>query len=583
MSPSQHHAVAAFVDALARAGVAHACVAPGARSTPLALCLAAHSAVHVWSHVDERCAAFFALGLARRTRRPTAIVCTSGTAAANFFPAIVEAAHAHVPLVVLTADRPPELRDCGAPQTIDQIKLYGGVVKWFVELGDPASGEPYFRTIAARAVLASAEVPAGPVHVNVPLREPLTPPAEILEALRQPAAAAPATPPPLHAAIRRPAPEAIAAVARALVERPRGLILCGPRDTLPLEAAAIRRCADVLGYPILADPTANVAAGAADGRVDAYDVVVRDSRAAQRLRPDVVVRIGALPTSKALSLLLRDQWDCPHVVVDPLGVWDDPLRVPGERVHADVEATCSALVEAVQGAGSTPDPDWRSGWIAAGARARDVLASRLEPMGELFEGKAVHVLAACLPDAACVYVGNSMPIRDVEGFWPAHGPRVRMLTNRGVNGIDGFVSSVLGAAAAGAAAAPVVGLTGDLGFYHDLNGLLAARRYGVRATLVVFNNDGGGIFSYLPQAGCGADFEELFLTPHGLDFRGAVEMYGCRFVRIASWEEFRSEVTASLTASRATVIEVPVDRAGSVARHRELFAAAAAAVREGLA
>ena len=579
MSLTQHHAVAAFVDALARAGVRHACVAPGARSAPLALCLAAHPEVRVWSHVDERCAAFFALGFAKRTRRPVVLVCTSGTAAANFLPAIAEAAHAHVPLVVVTADRPPEFRDCGAPQTIDQIKLYGVMVKWFVEVGDASAGERYFRDIAARAVETSAAIPAGPVHLNVPLREPLTPPVEILTALRKLESAA--DPPALQPALRLPAPDAVGTVARLLHEAPRGLVLCGPRDTLPEEAAAILRCAGVLGYPVLADPSANVRGSAYDGRVDAYDVVLRDAGAAELLRPDVVFRIGALPTSKALTLLLRDRWDCPHVVVDPLSAWDDPLRTRAVRIHADVVPTCAALVEAVQRHGSDPDPSWRRLWTAAGGRARASLAARLGAMRELFEGKAVSVLADCLPADACLYVGNSMPVRDVEAFWPLNGAPVRVLTNRGVNGIDGFNSSLLGAAAA-RPDVPVVGLTGDLGFYHDLNGLLAARRAGVRATLVVFNNDGGGIFSYLPQAECGADFEELFLTPHGLDFRGAVEMYGCRFARIASWEQFSSEVTVSLTAPQTTVIEVPVDRVRSVALHRELFQQAGKAACEEL-
>lgn len=586
---TQHHAVAALVDALVRAGVTHACVSPGARSTPLTLCLAAHPHVRVWSHVDERCAAFFALGVAKRTRQPVVLVCTSGTAAANFFPAIAEAAYAHVPLVIVTADRPPELRDCGAPQTIDQIKLYGDVVKWFVEVGDPGGGERYFRSIAARTVATSAAVPPGPVHLNMPLREPLTPPADILAALRCAADDAKESHGSFDAAQDRPfdgaqdrlpTRDTVAAVVRILRERPRGLVLSGPRDTLPAEAAAILRCAEVLGYPVIADPSANLGGGTGDGRVDAYDVVLRDARAAEPLRPDVVFRIGPLPTSKALTVLLRDRWDCPHIVLDPLGTWDDPLHARAVRVHADVVPTCLALAEAMRCAGGEPHPTWRRLWTAAGARARASLAARLGAMKELFEGKAVTLLAECLPADACLYVGNSMPVRDVEAFWPLAGAPVRVLTNRGVNGIDGFVSSVLGAAAA-VPDVPVIGLTGDLGFYHDLNGLLAARRAGVRATLVVLNNDGGGIFSYLPQAECGADFEELFLTPHGLDFRGAVEMYGCRFVRIASWEQFRSEVRASLTAQQTTVIEIPIDRVRSVALHRELFHEAGTAAREG--
>jgi 2-succinyl-5-enolpyruvyl-6-hydroxy-3-cyclohexene-1-carboxylate synthase len=581
-SGSTYAPIAAFVEELVHAGVQHVCVSPGARSTPLTCIMATQRGLRAWSHVDERSGAFFGLGIAKVSERPVALVCTSGTAAANFLPAVIEAAHAHVPLLVLTADRPPELRDCGAPQTIDQLKLYGSHVKWFAEAGMPETGTRYFRALACRAVAVACAAPAGPVHINFPFREPLVPAPTLLG----PAARPDATHRP-YTVVHRPeiVPEAdtVRRLSAFLTATPRGLIACGPGAIDPATAAAIAALAQQLGYPVLADPLSQMRTGQHDTRliVGSYDALLRNEDFAARMAPGAVLRIGPLPTSKAFAQYLQRHPQCRQIVVDPAGPWNDPALTAAEIVRADVPAVCAGLQRySPSDSSATADNAWTADWMKASRLAAHTIAAQLDAMAELFDGKVFAELAALLPDDALLYVGNSMPVRDLESFWPVGRRRVRFLANRGANGIDGFVSSGLGAAAV--SPPPLVMVTGDLGFYHDLNGLLAVKRHGIRATIIVLNNDGGGIFSFLPQADCGESFAEFFLTPHGLDFRGAAEMYGAGFTRIASWEQFRDAVTAALGAPRATVIEVPTDRARNVELHRALWAAARHAVSPGV-
>jgi 2-succinyl-5-enolpyruvyl-6-hydroxy-3-cyclohexene-1-carboxylate synthase len=578
----------AFVAELAHAGVAHACIMPGARSTPLAVTFATHPALRSWSHVDERSGSFFALGIAKATRRPVAVVCTSGTAAANLLPAAVEAFYAHVPLLLLTADRPPELRDCGAGQTIDQIKLFGTHVKWFAEVGTAEAGLRYFRTLACRAVARACARPPGPVHLNFPFREPLVPRvasvphgAELLA--RATNAQGPYTV--VHDACAAPPETAVQALAATLAATPRGLIACGPQDSEAGFAVAVARLAKLVGYPILADAASQLRAGRHDTSLvmDAYDTVLRDETFARSVSPDVALRFGPMPTSKAFASYLQQHPRCRQIVIDPLTFWNDPISMASEILPWEPVTACNALCHCLSsneiGSVRRADERWRTQWLAAAHRVRAALERQLNSLNELFEGKVFGELSRLLPDGTWLYVGNSMPIRDLESFWPT-GPRaIRFLCNRGANGIDGFVSSGLGAAAV--SDQPVVIVTGDLGFYHDLNGLLAVKRHGVRATIIVINNDGGGIFSFLPQGDCGEPMAEYFFTPHGLDFRGAAEMYGCAFTRVASWDQFRAAVTSSLQAERTSVIEVPSERRRNVELHRQIWTAASQALAEG--
>lgn len=565
-----------LVDELVRAGVRHACVAPGSRSTPLALALADHPALRAWSHVDERSAAFFALGLAKATRRPVAVACTSGTAAANFLPAVVEAWHAQVPLVVLTADRPPELRECGAGQTIDQVRLFGSHVRWFVDVGTPEASADWMRwarTLAGRAVATALGPPAGPVHLNCAFREPLVPlPVEPVElvAARNGAAYVQVSAP-------HPAPD-VRSVVPLLREARRPLVVCGllddPDAALPDAVAALARA---IGAPVLAEPASNLRRHVLDDLlVDAYDGVLRHAGFASGHRPDAVVRLGAPPTSKVLATWLAALDDVPQLVLDAGGTWPEPAAVASHVVRGAPADACALLADAMTGV--APDPRWLARWRRAARAARRALATTVAADDEPFEAHAVAALAAVLPTASTLYVGNSLAVRDLDWFWPAHAPVVRVLANRGANGIDGFVSSVLGAAAA--TPSPVVGLCGDLSLYHDLNGLLAVRRHGVRAVFLVVDNDGGGIFDHLPVARQTRHYEELFATPHGLDFQPAVEMYGAGFERVTRVADLPGALERALAASRATVVLLRVDRAHSVVAHGRAWARTQDAVGE---
>ncbi|HYC22473.1 MAG TPA: 2-succinyl-5-enolpyruvyl-6-hydroxy-3-cyclohexene-1-carboxylic-acid synthase [Candidatus Bathyarchaeia archaeon] len=553
-----------FVAALAQSGVKHACVTPGSRSTPLALLLAACPGLRAWSHVDERSAAFFALGLAKATRTPVVLACTSGTAAANFLPAIVEAHHARVPLVVLTADRPPELRDAHAGQTIDQLRLFGGHARWFFEVGTPeVSSEAlrHFTALGCRAVAEAMGPPAGVVHLNFPFREPLVPstPASVAP-VREAGVGTRVAPLHLEAA-----PEAIDEVAIRLAGARRPLVVCGPLDDPDRDLiAAVRGLAEALDAPIVAEPTSNLRQPELGSRaLDAVEALVRDAAFRARHVPDAVVRLGAPPTSKALGAWLGELEGATHLVVDSSGGWPDPGSVATHLLRGAPAPICRALTAAIGEKGR--NAQWCAAWTAANARARAALVESVGRERLPFEAHAVEALARAMPAGATLYVGNSLAVRALDFFWPAGAAAVRVLANRGANGIDGFVSSVLGAAAS--ENEPVVGLCGDLSFYHDLNGLLAARRHGVKAVFVVLNNDGGGIFDFLPVARVGAAFEEYFVTPHGLDFRPVVEMYGCGFVRVANGTELGVAIESALGESRTSVIELPIERGQSVAAH----------------
>jgi 2-succinyl-5-enolpyruvyl-6-hydroxy-3-cyclohexene-1-carboxylate synthase len=570
---------ALLVDELARAGVRHACITPGSRSAPLAIACASHPTMRVWTHLDERAAAFFGLGIAKATRTPVVLVCTSGTAAANFLPAVVEAFHARVPLVVVTADRPPELRDCGAPQTIDQIRLFGSHARWFADLTLPATsadGLRAARTIACRAVAAAAGPPAGPVHLNLPMREPLAP---AVAGLPPACADLALTGRPeggwvdIHPARRDPDPAAIAVIAPSVGRARRPLVACGPLDDpdpeLPRQLAAL---AARLGAPVLAEPASNLRRPAlADVLVDAHDTLLRAPAFRASHLPDLVVRLGALPTSKALASWLGALPEVAQIIVDDAGAWSDPAGVATAVVTGGRAATLAALAAALPE--RTADAAWLEGWRQAGVAARTALDGVLGDTGTPFEGHAVIALAAALPSDAVLYAGSSLAIRDLDWFWPAAAPPLRVLANRGANGIDGFVSSVLGAAAVHRG--PTVGLCGDLCFLHDLGGLLAAHRHGLRATFVVLDNDGGGIFDHLPTAAFAAYHEPLFVTPHGLDLAALATAYGAAYRRITQPDALAGAITTALGASATTIVHVPFARAASLAAHQRAWTSAA--------
>jgi 2-succinyl-5-enolpyruvyl-6-hydroxy-3-cyclohexene-1-carboxylate synthase len=551
-------------------------VSPGSRSAPLALALWHEPQITVWSHVDERSGGFFALGIAQQTGVPPVVLTTSGTAAANVHPAVAEASEARIPLIVITADRPPELRGRGAGQTIDQLKLYGSAVRWFCELGvahaDDA-GLLHYRSTGARAVAEACGRPPGPVHLNVPLTEPLAPdpaPDEVV-ATHPLARAGRPDGSPLTAVPRAPSDpgdDLIAAFAALVADRPRGLILAG-RQRDPELAATVAALALACGYPVLAEPTSQLRCGAHDRSlvVPGYDLVFRDLPSA--LAPDLIVRVGDMVTSKAVRTWLTVRHGCRQVVIDPDGAWNEPTWTADLIARADPVALMSAFAEQLE---PPSQRDWQDAWLAASAAAERSVDSFLATLGdELFEPRVHRDLAALLPGGSTVFVASSMPVRDLESFLPTTERELRFLANRGANGIDGLVSSGLGAAAT--APGPTYVLTGDLGLYHDMNGLLAVRRLGVEATLVVLNNGGGAIFDFLPIAQHRDGYEELFGTPTGLDLARVADLYGLPFVRAGSY----GDLPAAL--ARPGLVEIPLDRPRNVELHRELFSQTAAAVR----
>ncbi len=585
--------VGAFVDELARAGVRHVCIAPGSRSTPLALTVAAHPRLRIWMHVDERSAGFFALGMARALGAPVALLCTSGTAAANFLPAVVEARSARVPLLVLTADRPPELRDVGAAQTIDQNALFGAHAKWFVEMALPEATAPmlrYARTLAGRAVARAAAAPAGPVHLNCPFREPLVP-----TPIEAPAALSPAdalawqgrlngepwvrvTDAPSH--LDTADAERLAEQLRA-AQRP--LIVCGPQPDVAL-AGPLAALATAMGAPLLADPLSQLRWGAHDRSavIDRYDAALRGDATSAALAPDLVLRIGGVPTSKSLIEYLRRHGSAPLIVVDA-GGWPEPTLLASEVVHAEPRLLCDRLLELLDG--DRPAAG-RTAWLADWRRMNDTVGAALErytcALDEPFEGRALADIAAALPSGATLAVSSSMPVRDLDAFAAGDARAIRVLANRGANGIDGVVSTSLGAAAAlrEASGGPLVLVIGDLALYHDSNGLLAGKLHGLDATIVVLNNDGGGIFSFLPQASDAAHFEQLFGTPHGLEFGPLAALYGARYQRADDAASLRTAVAAGIAGRGLHLVELRTERARNVALHQEAWAAVAEALRE---
>lgn len=579
--------VGAFVDDLVRAGVVDLVLCPGSRSTPLAMSAARHPGMKVWTLIDERSAAFFALGLARGRRHAAAVLSTSGTATANFLPAVVEARYGRIPLVILTADRPHELRESGALQTIDQIRLYGTHAKWFLDVAPPEAADlplRYIRTVAAQAAAIAADEPAGPVHLNFPFREPLVPvgaPSELppidaraREAWEGRAAARPYV---LSSrAPRTPGAGLVERLAGELGAAGRGVIVCGPDDD-PELPEAVTRLAGALGYPVLADPLSQVRCGPHDREtvIDGYDLLLRIGRVAGLLAADVIVRFGAMPASKPLLQYVEAQTQARHIVVDGGGGWNDPTRLAAEFVHADPPALCRMVAEAAAAVASGPG-SWLALWRRLSARAREALSQRLAAVAEPFEGKVFAELTPLLPAGAVLYVGNSMPVRDLDSFFPGSARAVRVLGNRGASGIDGLISSALGVAAV--QTAPVVLVLGDLAFYHDMNGLLAAKLHRLRATIVVLNNDGGGIFSFLPQASYTEHFEALFGTPHGLDFSHAAAMYGATYAPAGTWDAFRAQVRRGLDGDGLTIVEVRTARDRNVVIHREMWAAVEAAL-----
>ncbi len=577
---------AAVVDEWVRAGVRHAVVCPGSRSTPLAIALAEHPGTDLLVRLDERSAAFVALGAGLATGLPAVLVTTSGTAAAEAHPAVVEADLAGVPLLVCTADRPPELRDVGAPQTIDQDHLYGRAVRWFADTGVPdAGGRPSWRSVASRAVAESTSSPSGPgpVHLNVPLREPL---------LGDPAVAG--VPPgrpgggPWHRRDRAtgPPPHAVERLAEGVAGR-RGLIVAGWRCG---DVDAVLALARLAGWPVLADPRSGLR-GDHPGVVAMADALVRAEGFVGAHRPDLVLRLGGPWASRAVETFVADAVrDGAELVVAGASTgWADPAHLARELVPGDPGDVCRAVVARCPG-GADRVAGWAEAWDRAEHAARSVVSERCGG-GPLGEPALAHRLFAALAGGTDLVVSSSMPVRDLESFAVPRSDPPRVLANRGANGIDGVVSTALGVAWAGRR--PTVALVGDLAFLHDVSaleghgGLGSLGASGASCTVVVADNGGGGIFSFLPQAtALGADrFDELFGTPRHVDVAAVAAGFGLGTTDIgpdAGATALADALAATVGAPGVHVVRVRLPgRDANVAAHRALVAAVVDAVEAG--
>jgi 2-succinyl-5-enolpyruvyl-6-hydroxy-3-cyclohexene-1-carboxylate synthase len=555
----------ALFDELRRGGVQDVVVCPGSRSGPLAIAASRNSELKTWSVIDERSAAFFALGLAKQTARPTALVCTSGTAAAHFFPAVIEASLSRLPLVILSADRPWELHGFGAPQTIEQGALFGRYVRSFVELAAPEANAKallHLRSVMARAVNV-ATVQCGPVQVNAAFRDPLDVsrdehPTDVLKSLDSSVAAR------FIGGHVRVDVAALDEVFAALAPLGRGLIVCGPRRPDEAFGTAVHALGRAWGVPVLAEATSSARFGAS-GAIAHYDALVRNAAFAQTMRPEFVLRFGGGLTSKALQSWL----DASQAVTIGFSEGGDPID-PNHRARfvltADEVEACQALAAKSKNA----DPSYAEAFHCADELARKAL---LQAAGEdLSEPTVARELVGQLPPGASLFVSSSMPIRDLDAFAVPSGAPLRVFANRGANGIDGIVSTTAGIAAR--ANRPSAVLTGDLALLHDLSGLVTARRLGVSMAVVVVNNDGGGIFHFLPVSKAGASFEELFATPHGIDLAQVAAMAGARHWQPRSISEYRGALRDSLEGG-LHLIEVRTDRSANVTEHRRLFEAVA--------
>jgi 2-succinyl-5-enolpyruvyl-6-hydroxy-3-cyclohexene-1-carboxylate synthase len=559
----------AFVDELARCGLRDACTSPGSRCAPLVLALTHEQRLRCHSHIDERCAGFFALGLAKASYRPVALTCTSGTAVAELLPAVVEAHEARVPLIVLSADRPPELRDVGAGQTIDQLNIFGGFAKWFFEVGThqaTAESVRWMRMLACRAYWTTCEGRPGVVHLNFALREPLIadePPAPPLGGRPD------GRPLVTRLPSRQLAPADAESLALPVAACRRGLVVAGrhERDT-PLGQAAAEFCARA-GWPLLADPLSGARRG--DAAVAHYDALLRDSSFAAEARPDLVLRVGDLPTSKPLRAWLAGLREVPQAVIDAEGCWHDPDMTLCRVFALEPAAALTALDS------SNADPAWLSLWRNADQRAAEAIRGALAPAAAgLSEPAVATELGVLLPERSTLFVASSMPVRDIETFWPVRTDPPRVLCNRGANGIDGTVSSALGAAVA--SDGPVVLLIGDVALAHDLGGLLAGARLGLKLTIVLVNNDGGGIFDFLavakaPLALQADRYREHIATPTGLDFAQAAQLYGLGHEPVSDIAGFRAALERALASTRSTLIEVRTERRENVELHSRVWEA----------
>ena len=536
-------------------GVRHVAISPGSRSSLLSIAADSTEDLETSIHLDERAGSYFALGLAKATSKPVVLICTSGTAAANYHPAVVEAFYSGVPLIIISADRPPELQNRGAPQTIDQIELYGKHVRGFFQSAVPSeSTQENAIALAADTLKQSLKPVPGPVHINCPFREPLEPsdvPFSPFEADN-------------HSEISR---ETDVSELKKFLGYEKGLIVVGPMETDSSTCNQISGLGNITGWPVVADPASSMRNGPHTKNcvlISSGEHIFRSAWVKEH-RPDVIIQMGRMPTSKGYKLFLNEV-GCENIIcADELGFFPDPENVVTHKVAVSPNALAQGLTQL---AGKKEQTNWNKSWSNA-----EIVSSRT--VRELInnsvfdEAATVLCLEEALPEESCIFVSNSMPIRDLDAFLPSSLKHLRVFANRGANGIDGVVSTAAGVSK-GLSGIPTILFTGDLAFLHDLSGFSALRRLESNLTIVVVDNNGGGIFSFLPIVESeGVNFQKLFHTPHDLDMESVAEVIGAKVFKPTSSQDFSIALNHSISASGVNVIHVIVDTATNVGAHKK--------------
>jgi 2-succinyl-5-enolpyruvyl-6-hydroxy-3-cyclohexene-1-carboxylate synthase len=539
-------------------GMEHAVLSPGARNTPLVLALhdmqEAGWPIQLHSIIDERAAGFFALGIARRTDKPVLLTCTSGSAGTHYFPAVVEASEGQVPLLIVTADRPEELQDRGAPQTMPQAHMFGPHVRFFAQLNSPeADGQPdHTVDIVSNAMHAALGPAPGPVHLNAAFRKPLWSGGE-----------APQSPPAIKHLSRTPVMATQTDIERLLneVNEKSGLIVVGPDPSGRLSPQVVEALSGGLGWPILADPVTRLRYGGGASVIHHYDVLLRSKRACEALKPDLVITLGGTSSSKPLSQVLT-QTPCIHI--SGSGRLQDPWHSVRWTLPADVQS----VVEQLKQTPPTPSPEeWIHRWTHANGCAQQAIQRTCSTT--IWEGSIAHTMVNSLPKNTLLRLASSMPIRDVDSFSIDAGETLTVSSNRGVNGIDGLIASSLGEATAHDG--PVAVLAGDLSFLHDVGALASVPRPHQAVVITVVDNGGGGIFGFLPMAKHPTGFEKWFVTPHNQDISRICSGFGIEAKQVHTLDEYADALHRRLQHPGLHVIHIPIDRIKSTQQHFDAF------------
>ncbi|TDL34166.1 2-succinyl-5-enolpyruvyl-6-hydroxy-3-cyclohexene-1-carboxylic-acid synthase [Jeotgalibacillus sp. S-D1] len=555
--------VSVFIQQLIDGGVTKAVISPGSRSTPLAYLLQDHPLIDCHVNVDERSAAFYALGMAKVDRTPVVLVCTSGTAAANYYPAVVEARYARVPLIVLTADRPHELREVGAPQAIDQIHLFGGHVKWFADMALPEGSQPVLQHVmrtAARAVAKTMDAPMGPVHLNFPFREPLSPILGQWKKHRHFAAIS------HYSSEKTLGHDVFEFLSKRVNESSKGLIVVGPMNSERANQDIIQ-FANATGFPVLVDPLSHLRSqlSCEEVLIESYDAFLKSTAVKEKLTPDLIIRFGGMPVSKPLLQFLSPLTETGHWLIDEGTEWRDPMSSVSDYIDCNEQLFVKGLMPYLN---DQKDEQWLDLWKKFNAATVEQINTHIET--EQDEGAAVGLILKTLPPNSHVVVGNSMPIRDVDTFWTrTSAPSLTVWGNRGANGIDGVVSTALGIASA--TREPVYLIIGDLSMFHDLNGLLVSKQHPANLHIIILNNNGGGIFSFLPQSAEPEHFETLFGTPPSLDFTYAAQFYSLFYQQVESVDLIEEGIKSLTQHNGVTLTEITTNRDENVIVHRQLW------------